>query len=147
MLPSHASPMVHISYWEFFQQYYTPLLREIDLLLKTIEAPISVAKTAKLLAMEPKAVKEITAKEDIQLIDREGFLQIMMHGNSSLCRLMQRECTCGSPDYYSPAQIAYIYGLQDGNVESAFRANDYDAKIPACDLPKLLSKIYIYIIR
>ena len=145
MSPSYASHMVHISYWEFFQKYYTPLLRQMDLLLKTLEAPVSVCETARVLGMKQKAVEEIMAEQEIRLIDREGFLRIMMQGSSSLCRLMQREYYCGSPDCYSPAHISYIYGLQGGNVEAACRAQGF-TEVPARALPELLSKIYVYIL-
>ena len=143
MNPSYASYMLHISYWEFFEKYYTPLLRELDVLLKSIEAPISTAETARALVMEQETVEKIMAQENIRLIDRDSFLRILMQGNSSLCRLMQRECLCGSPDRYSPAHIAYIYGLQDGNVEAVCRENGYK-EVPADSIPDLLSKIYIF---
>ena len=145
MTPSCASPMLHISYWEFFQKYYTPLLKEMDLTLKTLEAPVSVTETARILAMRPETVEEIMCKEEIKQIDQEGFLRIVMHGNSSLCRLLQRECNCGSPEWYSPSHIAYIYGLQDKHVESVCRESGY-TEVPAQKLPELLSKIYIYIV-
>ena len=145
MSPSCASPMVHISYWEFFKQYYTPLLKEVDLMLKTMEAPISAAEAARTLAITPEAVEEIMAQEGIQQIDKEGLLSIVMHGSSSLCQLLQRETLCGSPDKYSPSSIAYIYGLQDRHVASVCHAYGY-TEVPAQALPELLNKIYIYII-
>jgi len=146
MNPAYAHRMLHISYWEFFEKYYTPRLREMDLLLKTIEAPISSAEAARVLSMPIPAIDRIMAAEQIGLIDREGFLRILMNGNSSLCRLMQRECMCGSPDRYSPANIAYIYGLLDGHVEDVCRKNGFADEVPAKSLPSLLSKIYIYIL-
>ena len=145
MNSSFASPMLHISYWKFFEKYYTPLLKDLDLLLKTIESPISPVEAARFLAMEPSAVEAVMAEEGITEIDREAFMRILMHGNSSLCRLMQRECLCGSPDQYSPSAIAYIYGLQNGNVEAACRANGFNTEVPAKAIPELLNKIYVYI--
>lgn len=144
MSPSYASPMLYVSYWEFFRKYYTPLLQEVDLLLKTIESPVSVSCAARTLALRPETVEEIMAKEGIQQIDQEGFLRIAMRGDSSLCRLLQRESSCGSPDSYSPAHIAYIYGLQDKHVAAVCQANGYE-EVPAKALPELLDKIYIYI--
>ena len=146
MSRSCASPILHISYWDFFKQYYTPLLKEVDLVLKAIESSISIKETAKALALKPEVVEDIMAKENIEAIDREGFLRIMMHGSSSLCRLMQRECMCGSPDLYSPAHIAYIYGLQGRHVAAVCRANGY-TEVPSQALPELLSKIYVFIMR
>lgn len=145
MRPSYASPMLHISYWEFFKQYYTPMLKEVDILLKTIDEPISTNEAAKALSISETAVQRIMAKEDIELLDREGFLRIMMHGSSPICRLLQRECKCGSPDSYSPANIAYIYGLQNGHVAEVCHKNGYK-EVPARSLPELLDKIYIFIL-
>lgn len=138
--------MRQISYWEFFQNYYTPRLMEMDLTLKTIDAPISISEAARVLAMSPESVEEIMNKEGIREIDQEGFLHIAMCGTSSLCRLLQRECMCGSPELYSPSHIAYIYGLQDGHVASVCRSCGYN-KVPAQAIPELLSKIYVYIVK
>ena len=146
MNPPCASSMLYISYWEFFQHYYKPRLQELDMLLKSIDSPISASEAATALVMKSEEVEKIMTQEKIRLIDRNSFLNIMMHGSSPLCQLLQRECSCGSPDRYSPAHIAYIYGLQDSHVAEICQANGY-TEVPAHKLPDLLNKIYIFIMQ
>ena len=146
MIPPCASSIIHISYWEFFQNYYTPLLKEVDVLLKTIEEPITTTKAAKVLNLKTYVVDKIMLKENIPQIDQQGLLRIMMHGKSSLCRLLQRECMCGSPNKYTPADISYIYNLQQDHVKKVCKELGYDY-ISTKELPNVLSKIYIYIMQ
>ena len=150
MKPFRISSIIHMSYWDFFQQYYKPLLQDIDILLKSMEGPISVADAAKALVMSEEItkdiLKDILLKEEIQLIDQKGFWDIAMHGNSHLCRLLQRQCLCGSPDIYSPEHIAYIYGLQTEHVTEVCKTNGY-TEIFAQNLEDILNKIYIYIMQ
>ena len=146
MRRSYTPQMVHMSYWEFFQHYYTPKLAEMDLTLKTIEAPIPVAEAGRILGLRSDAIKKIMAQKAIQQLDHEGLIQIIMHGKSSLCQLLQREFKCGSPDQYSPENIAYIYGLQSEHVQSVCHQEGYEY-VPAESLPAVLSKLYIYILQ
>jgi len=140
--------MLYVSYWNFFRQYYTPLLQEMDIILKGIdnEEPISVAETARALVMKEKTVEKIMVRESIQCIDQEGFLRIVMNGTSPLCRLLQREYLCGSPERYNSAHIAYIYGLQSEHVAEVFRANGYTEIRPQA-LQDVLDKIFIFIMQ
>jgi len=136
----------HTSYWNFFTNYYSPKLRELDILLKSIEGGgISTAEASDLLCVTEQSVREIMKKNGIKIIDRCSLLQIMMHGNSSLCRLLQREFKCGSPNVYHPGEIAYIYGLQVYQVEEACNKTSFGEEIPAELLPEVLDKIHIYI--
>jgi len=141
-----APHMLYISYWEFFKQYYKPQIQELDMLLKSIDSPISASEAATVLVMKSEEIEEIMTQEKISLIDKDNFLNIMMHGSSPLCRLLQRECSCGSPDRYSPKHIAYIYGLQDNHVAEICQANGY-TDVPAHKLPDLLNKIYVFIMQ
>ena len=144
MKPFHISSIVHMSYWEFFQQYYKPLIQNIDILLKCMEEPISAADAAKALSMTEQDIEGIMTRKNIQFIDQKSFWGIVMHGNSHLCRLLHRQCLCGSPDRYSPEHIAYIYSLQAVHVTEVCKANGYTA-VPAQNLEDILNKIYIFI--
>jgi len=134
----------HISYWEFFKQNYTPKLKEVDLLIKTMDGALSIEEASRILQMSDNLIKKIMAEKNIKLIDKDGLLNLIMHGNSPLCGLLQREFSRGSPSMYSSDDIAYIYGLQKENVERVCQTN---AKIPAKDLPKALDKIFVYIMK
>jgi len=138
----YTSTVVYTSYWNFFQHYYTPQLKKIDLLIKTMDGAISIEVAAHALHLSEETIKKIMREKNINLIDKDGLLNIIMHGNSPLCGLLQREFTRGSPSIYSPDDIAYIYGLQKENVERVCQTN---SRIPAKDLPKTLDKISIFI--
>ena len=144
----YASPILHISYWEFFQQYYTPMLQEMDVILKSMDddESISISEAAKALALTEETVKEIMTREGLQNINQKCILQIAMYGNSPLCRLLQRQCLCGALEKYGPEHIAYIYGLQDEHVAEAYRVNGY-TEVPAQTLQNILDKIYVFIMQ
>ena len=146
MNPFRTSSMLRISYWEFFQQYYKPLLQDIDILIKSMDEPISVAEAAKALVMPEETIKNIMICEDIQHIDQKSFWNLIMHGNSSLCQLIKRECLRGSPDRYSPEHIAYIYGLQSEHVAEVCKTNGY-TEVPVKALEDILGKIYVFIMQ
>ena len=135
--------MIYISYWEFFQKYYTPMLMEVDILLKTTDTQISIAEAAHALRMPIKKVQAIVG--DIPYIGRTDFFNIMMRGDSMICRFYQRECACGSPVLYSPEAIAYIYGLQAEHVKEVCYECGQTA-VYASDLPALLNKLYVLIV-
>jgi len=140
---SYAAPMIYISYWELFQKYYTPLLREVDILLKTTDTHISIAEAAHALRMPMKKARAIMG--DVSHIDRAKLLDMMMRGDSTICRLYQRECACGSPVLYSPETIAYIYNLQAEHVKEVCR--EYGATtVSANDLPAVLDRIFVFIV-
>ena len=146
MSRSYTTPTTHISYWKFFKQHYAPLLQEVDLLLKTMEAPVSPSTAAKTLFLQTSDIEEIMATHKIKQLDRIGLLNVIMHGKSPLCRMLQRECLCGSPKAYSPAVIAYIYGLQERNVASTCLSKGYSDEVPSHALPDILDQIYVYIV-
>lgn len=141
-----TSSMQHISYWEFFQQYYKPLLQDLDILLKCMETTISVDETAQALALTKETVESIMTAEKIDHIDQKGFWSIVLQGNSQLCGLLQREYLCGSPTLYSPEHIAYIHSLQLEHITQIFEANGY-TEVPAQNLGDVLSQIYVFIMQ
>jgi len=140
-----ASPVVCISFWEYFQRNYAQPLKEIDLVMKTFDAPVSAAEAAVFLQLHEETVYTIMARNDIKSINRAEFLQIMLHGDSEICRLLQRECACGSPICYSPLQIAYIYGLQPEYVCAVCREYGRTC-VPASEVPVILDRVFIYLL-
>jgi len=141
----YATSIERASYWEVFKDYYTPQLKKIDLLIKTMEGTISIEETSQVLLLSEDYVKKIMEAKKITLIDKEGFLSILMDGNSSLCGLLQREFMLGSPSTYSPGDIAYIYGLQKEHVENVCQTNGFTGKISAEVLPKVLDKVFVFV--
>jgi len=147
MKQPYAEPILHISYWDLFQKYYSPMLREVDLIIKTMTNPLTIAEAARVLRLTENKINQIMTQKDIKLIDKEGFLNIMLHGDSSLCGLLQREYMRGSPNLYCPEDIAYIYNLMHERVSDVCRAAGFADKIPTRAIPDILSKIPVYIMK
>ena len=132
------------NYFDFFTAVYSPVLQEIDLLLKTTDGFIPPGEAAKVLHITEESIRFLMAKEKINFLDKPGFLQIMALGESAVCRMFQRELIYGSKGKLSPSDIADIYGLSCKNIENIFK----EMKIEACDtgyVPEVLKRVPIYI--
>jgi len=140
-MPVPASPPQNISYWGFFLRYFSPTLQELDVLLKTGKV-LSLRRAAALLQMDEAAVRVWVQQQGVRL-NRQGFIRLMQHGDSAVCRLFQRESACGHPAAYTPAQVAYIYGLQPESVEAAWPAGE--DSIPGDAVPAVLDRIGVYV--
>ena len=143
----HTSTIVHTSYWDFFQHYYSPQLKKIDLLIKTMDRVLSVEEASRALHLNENLIKKIMAEKNISIIDKEGLLSILMHGDSPLCGLLQREFMRGSPSMYSPEDISYVYGLQKEHVESVFQNSGFNERVSAETLPQVLDKVFVFIMK
>ena len=116
MKDQRSANIIKISFYDFYETAYAPCLKNIDLLLKTMEMPLSVEETAEALCMSEDAIHSIMEKNSIIAIDRLAVPAIMAHGESAICRLYQREIACGSPSLYNAVDVAYIYGLENTTV-------------------------------
>jgi hypothetical protein len=137
--------MFKTSYYAFYRETYAPAFKAIDVLLKSIEEPISLAEAAKALYMDETAVEMLMDRENIETLDKGGFLTLMRFGESAVCRLFQREIMRGLKPAYSPADIAYIYGLDEAHV------SDISSRLgkqlwPTIKIPELLSQIPVFIV-
>ena len=144
MKDQRSAHIIKVSYNDFFEASYAPCLKSIDLLLKTMEMPLTVDEAAEALCLSEDEVHSIMKKESVVAIDRHAMLSIMAQGESGVCRLYQREVACGSPSLYSPADIAYIYGLDNATVARGFNKLGYVA-VTSADVPAVLSQITVYI--
>lgn len=108
-----------MTFLDYFQQTIQPQLSAIDLFLKAEEPPYTAQTAAALLGITPGEMEGLLAQEKISLITKGVFLRLMRRGSSPLCRMLDREIRCGSPKYYTPAAISYIYDLDIGDVLAA----------------------------
>jgi hypothetical protein len=137
--------MIKMSFYAFYSQAYAPSFKAIDLLLKTMDEPLSPHSAADALGMSADSVIKLMGKENIPAIDKIGFLTLMSLGESAVCRLYQREIQRGCKSTYSPADIAYIYGLDENHVTSVCDKLG-EKHWPAPRVPELLNHIPIFII-
>lgn len=97
----------------------SPKIKEIDIILKERKT-ISFEKTLDLLDLKENELKSIMQKLKINKIKPKNFIQIMLNGDSFICKIFKRELECGSPSFYSPKDISYIYNLDESKVFKAF---------------------------
>lgn len=107
------------TFLEYFQQMIQPQLAAIDLFLKTEEPPYGTEAVASLLGVAQGEIEAILAREKISLVTKGVFLRLMRQGSSPLCRMLDRELRCGSPECYSPELVSYIYDLDVSDVQAA----------------------------
>ncbi|MDR1537713.1 MAG: hypothetical protein LBU32_06910 [Clostridiales bacterium] len=108
-----------ISFLEIYQTDIAPRLRSLDLLLKSMDGPITAFQTARALGTTEREVKGIVDRLGIKEIDRDAFMKIMGQATSRICRLYQREMNIGSPFVYTREDVAYIYELPIDTVNQA----------------------------
>jgi len=108
------------NYLHKFELETTPVLQEIDIMIKTYDKPFSAEKTAAVLGLNKKEVKLIMQKQGLKKINRKAFFKIMRNGSSTVCQLFRREIEVGLPYTYTKEEIAFIYGLDKSAVCEAF---------------------------
>jgi hypothetical protein len=136
--------MLQTSFYCFYKQAYAPVFMEIDVLLKTMNRPLTLAQAADALHVSTGCIQRLMKRENIDKLDQRGFMTLMRMGESAVCRLYQREIIKGCKTVYSPADIAYIYGLDEGHV-AAVSTRLGKRQWEACQVPELLKQIPIYI--
>lgn len=116
-----------------------PKIKEIDTILKERKT-ICFEDAAKLLEIEETELLEIMRKINIKKIKPENFLSVMLNGSSFICQILKREIECGSPYFYSPKEISYIYNLDENKVLNAFAFLDIEF-VTTNQIPTILIQI------
>ncbi|MDE6357647.1 MAG: hypothetical protein K2L15_03550 [Eubacteriales bacterium] len=116
-----------------------PKIKEIDTILKERKT-ILFEDAAKLLEIEETELLEIMRKINIKKIKPENFLLVMLNGSSFICQILKREIECGSPYFYSPKEISYIYNLDEKKVLNAFEFLDMEF-VTTNQIPTILIQI------
>lgn len=112
------------TYFNFLESYLnevSPKLKEIDILIKTCDGELSIYETSQALEITDDEVKSIMNCNNIKKITKNTFFTIMSNGSSYICKLYSREKKCGSPLFYTPDNISYIYDIDYSLVKSAFQ--------------------------
>ena len=107
------------TYLEYYRQEIQPRIRRIDLFLKTEEPPYEIDAVAEVLELSLEEITRWMQEEQLIFLTKRGFLHLLQSGSSSLCRLFCRAVSCGSPQSYTPQEVAYIFGLPLPTVQQA----------------------------
>lgn len=124
---------------EIYFNKIMPKIKEIDIVLKEKKV-ISFKDTAKLLDIEETELLQIMKRINIKKIEPHNFLNLMLNGSSFICQILKREIECGSPYFYSPEEIAYIYNLDKSKVLKAFEFLDMEF-VTTNQIPTILIQI------
>ncbi len=117
----------------------SPKIKEIDITLKENKI-ISIKKTANLLDLKEDEILKIMKTLKISKINKKNFIQIMLNADSFICEIFRRELECGSPNFYSPKDISYIYNIDEYKVFKAFEFLELEF-ITTNQIPTILIQI------
>ncbi|GKX28119.1 hypothetical protein SH1V18_05990 [Vallitalea longa] len=131
------------TYLEYYNNYLSPKLKEIDLFLKTQEKDvIEMGIVSQLLEISNEEIKKIMDTNGIDNISKHSFIMIMFYGSSDICKLFSREVKRKVLDSYSPSDISYIYQIPYENVIQAAEEASIE-NITTKNINKLFSYIYV----
>ena len=132
------------NYKEWYNREMLPWFKKIDLFIKTSEqGSFDTGEVAELLELSPEELADVMAYNEIYRITPVNFFDIMQSGSSEVCGFFRREVQVGSPEKYSPEEIAYIYKLDLSEIKKAARELNLQ-RAGVWDLPKIFERIEIY---
>ncbi len=125
--------------WDIYISAIKPKIEEIDIKLKE-KRELSIKETCEMLEITEEELKDILKRVHIKKIDYKNIFEIMLNANSYICKIFKRELECGTPYFYTPQNIAYIYDIDEKEVVNAF--NFLDLKlITTNQIPLILKQI------
>lgn len=107
------------TFLEYYEREIMSRLTMADLILKTRQEPYDLAQMLSCLQLSKEQAEGLLETALTKGITRSQFLSLLQKGDSVICRMFQRELSCGLPAAYTPAQISYIYDLDLEQVEQA----------------------------
>ena len=128
------------SFLEVYQREIAPQLQCLDIILKSMDEPLSVTEASEALYISEAETKDIMKRLNITAIDQQSFLKIMSKASSPICRLYQRELAIGSPYVYTREDISYIYSIPIDIINQACEDLGL-VKLTAYTLPDLFSRV------
>lgn len=107
------------TFLEYYEREIMSRLTMADLILKTGQEPYDLTQMLSCLQLSKEQAEGLLETALVRGITRSQFLSLLQKGDSVICRMFQRELSCGLPAAYTPAQISYIYDLDLEQVEQA----------------------------
>jgi len=128
------------SFLEVYQNEIAPQLQSLDIILKSMDEPLTYTEASEALYISEAEIKDIMRRLNIDVIDQQSFLRIMSEASSPICRLYQRELDIGSPYVYTREEISYIYSIPLEVVNQACEELGL-VKLTAYTLPDLFGRV------
>ncbi|OOB79062.1 MAG: hypothetical protein ATN34_01665 [Epulopiscium sp. Nele67-Bin002] len=130
------------NFQEVYYTYIQPKIRELDIFLKTSEAPYDTKEVAAILEDSEKNILHIMDKLGLTEINKVTFFKLITEVQSYIATLLTRQFSVTNSSVYTPQNIAYIYNLEKTLVEDAFYALGEEV-ISSGDLNLLFSNIKV----
>ena len=96
------------TFLEYYEREIMSRLTMADLILKTGQEPYDLTQMLSCLQLSKEQAEGLLETALVRGITRSQFLALLQKGDSVICRMFQRELSCGLPAAYTPAQISYI---------------------------------------
>ncbi len=124
---------------DLYNNKIVPKIKEIDIFLKTSEN-MPIKDVAKMLEISEDEIKSVLLKLNENNLTSQNFINIMLNGSSFICKILKREIECGSPYFYNPKDLSYIYGLDYEKVLTAYKFLNLKT-ITASQIPIILVQL------
>ncbi len=124
---------------DLYNNKIVPKIKEIDIFLKTSEN-MPIKDVAKMLEISEDEIKSVLLKLNEKNLTSQNFINIMLNGSSFICKILKREIECGSPYFYNPKDLSYIYGLDYEKVLTAYKFLNLKT-ITASQIPIILVQL------
>ncbi len=119
-----------------------PKLEEIDIFLKTNEAPFNKQSVATLLDVTYPQLLNSMQTNDIIELNNITFFHIIMHMQSPICTLIAKQWKYSLLNTYTAEAISDIYNLEYTKVKLAFDELDVTS-VSSADLHCIFKRIHL----
>ncbi len=133
------------TYLEYYKEEICPNIAELDIFLKTKEEPYEHSDVATILRISKEELQDLLEEEKFAIITKGVLFLLMEKVKTPFCQMISRELSHVQSEFYSVADIAYIYELPKDSVEEAIA----DLKLTATEhftydeIKTILEHIYI----
>ena len=134
-------PVETETYLDMYEREIEPRLQKIDVALKSAKT-VRTQEAAELLDVSEREIEKLMRQLHISRITPAAFVKIMENSDGDICNLFRREVSCGSPAVYTAEDIAYIYGIDPGQVSEAFRYINA-TEVSAAALPAVFENVVV----
>lgn len=116
-----------------------PKIKEIDLFIKS-NYIFNTSEVSKILEIDEEEINSILNFLDEKEINRKTMIYIMLNGSSYICKLIKREIERGTPEFYTPEDLAYIYEIDYEKVKNAYKFLELKWALPS-QIPCILAQV------
>ncbi len=130
------------NFQEVYYTYIQPKIRELDIFLKTEEAPYNIKSVADVLEDTEENILHIMRHLGLTEVNKVSFFKIITEVQTYIATLLTRQFSVTNSSVYTPKNISYIYNLEQTLVEDAFYTLGEEV-ISSTDLNLLFSHIKV----